>query len=100
MKFKFNTLVLLNLLIFLLVGLVNHSNGLSSNQILTISSDNNMKSYYLSRELSVLDVSGTGTIALMLSLDQDLSLTEIRNILHRSTLDLGEKRKDDFYGYG
>ncbi|MFX1534176.1 MAG: S8 family serine peptidase [Promethearchaeota archaeon] len=42
----------------------------------------------------------TGTIALMLSIYPTLTLTEVRNILHQTAIDLGAPGKDDFFGYG
>ncbi len=42
----------------------------------------------------------TGAIALMLSLNSSLTVTEIRDILHTSCKDLGESGKDPYFGYG
>ena len=41
-----------------------------------------------------------GVIALMKSLKQDLSNDEIREILNKTAIDLGDPGKDDFFGYG
>ncbi|MHA1991958.1 MAG: S8 family peptidase [Candidatus Hodarchaeales archaeon] len=41
-----------------------------------------------------------GTVALMLSVNSDLSVNEIRDILHTTAIDLGKDGKDDDYGYG
>lgn len=41
-----------------------------------------------------------GTIALMLSINNSLTIPEIRTILHKSSIDLGSQGKDDEYGYG
>ncbi|MFX0185381.1 MAG: S8 family serine peptidase [Candidatus Hodarchaeota archaeon] len=42
----------------------------------------------------------SGTIALMLSLNRNLSIEIIREILHETSTDLGETGKDPIYGYG
>lgn len=42
----------------------------------------------------------SGAIALMLSLNRTLSIETIRNILHKSSVDLGKAGKDPIYGYG
>ncbi len=41
-----------------------------------------------------------GVIALMKSLKQDLSNDEVREILIKTAIDLGDPGKDDFFGYG
>jgi subtilisin family serine protease len=42
----------------------------------------------------------SGVIALMLSLNQSLSVGLIRQILHNTCIDLGEEGKDPIFGYG
>ncbi len=42
----------------------------------------------------------SGAIALMLSLNENLSIEMIREILHETSTDLGETGKDDLYGFG
>lgn len=42
----------------------------------------------------------SGAIALMLSLNSSLTITEIRQILQSSCTDLGEVGRDPYYGYG
>lgn len=42
----------------------------------------------------------SGAIALMLSLNENLSIEMIRHILHETSTDLGQAGKDDLYGYG
>lgn len=42
----------------------------------------------------------SGAIALMLSLNSSLPVTEVREILHRSSVDLGTEGRDPYYGYG
>ncbi len=41
-----------------------------------------------------------GVVALMKSLKQDLSNDEVREILIKAAIDLGDSGKDDFFGYG
>jgi thermitase len=41
-----------------------------------------------------------GVIALMKSVKQDLTIKQIRNILHETAIDLGEEDKDKYFGYG
>ena len=41
-----------------------------------------------------------GVIALMKSLKKDLTIQEIRDILHETAIDLGDEGKDKFFGYG
>lgn len=42
----------------------------------------------------------SGTIALILSLNSGLTLTEIRSVLHETCIDLGDVGKDPIFGYG
>ncbi|MHA2031438.1 MAG: S8 family serine peptidase [Candidatus Kariarchaeaceae archaeon] len=42
----------------------------------------------------------SGAIALLLSLNSSLNTTEIRDLLHESSIDLGEIGKDPIFGYG
>ncbi|MFX0088270.1 MAG: S8 family serine peptidase, partial [Candidatus Hodarchaeota archaeon] len=42
----------------------------------------------------------SGAIALMLSLNNNLSIQIIRSILHETSTDLGTSGKDDYFGYG
>ena len=42
----------------------------------------------------------SGIIALMRSLDYSLTVEEIRDILHRSAIDLGKRGRDIHFGYG
>ncbi len=42
----------------------------------------------------------SGAIALMLSLNNNLSIQIIRSILHKTSTDLGTSGKDDYFGYG
>ncbi len=42
----------------------------------------------------------SGAIALMLSINSELSIDSIRTVLHETSIDLGDSGKDPSYGYG
>jgi hypothetical protein len=78
------------------------SNSMPDSMILSTCYDANTHSsgYAYMTGTSMASPMVAGVIALMLSADPDLSVTEVRNILKGTAVDLGTPGRDNDFGYG